>query len=254
MKKLIALTIVLTIAAASVPAEAGLGIKVKGGYSWISYGDYNDWVEKANKDMPQGLPAYEELHWIPEISAEFMFPLFPTISGAVGVGYLSGKVDYNVSIGADGLSSVHKVKSIPILLNVYWEPPLEVINPFVYGGVGFYRTGLEFDLSITSGGNVDGYNAELDKWGFGLQAGGGVSIALAPTVSFDVGIQGRWADISGFEGTATSVDGEKEEVYLGKGVVEGYDVYGPVAVDSGLEEASVGLSGYTIFIGLTVGF
>jgi len=129
MKKLITLAIVLAVTAASVPVEAGFGFKVKGGYSYISYGDYNDWVDKTNSSMPDGAPTYDNLHWIPEVSAEFMFPLFPTFSGAVGVGYLSGKADYNFNIGADGLSYVHRVKSMPLLLNVYWEPPLEVINP-----------------------------------------------------------------------------------------------------------------------------
>ena len=258
MKKLIALMIAFAITAAAVPAEAGLGIKVKGGYTWISYGDYNDWVDKSNIEIPTGYPTYEKLHWIPEISAEFTFPLLPSFSGSVGVGYLSGKADYNVNFSVYMYSYVHRVKSMPVFLNVYWEPPLEVINPFVYGGIGFYRTNLEFDESLTEGGQTEGGSCELDKWGFGLQAGGGVRIALAPTISFDVGIQGRWADISGFEGTATNLDGDQKEVYLGKGEVEIENIvmpyYGPAEKDSGLEEASVNLSAFTIFIGLTVGF
>jgi hypothetical protein len=128
----------------------------------------------------------------------------------------------------------------------------------IYGGVGFYRTILEFDDSSTVGGQTEGGNSELDKWGFGLQAGGGVSIVLAPTVSFNVGVQGRWADISGFKGTATDLDGNQEEVYLGKGEVERdnimYPYYGPATKDSGLGKASVNLSAFTIFIGLTGGF
>lgn len=258
MKKLITLAIALALTAASVPVEAGFGIKVKGGYSYISYGDYNDWVEESNSGIPPEYPTYEKLHWIPEVSAEFTFPLLPSFSGSIGIGYISGKTDYNVNLGFVSYSYVHRVKSTPIFLNVYWEPPLKVINPFVYGGVGFYRTILEFDESLTSGGQTEGGNSELDKWGFGLQAGGGVSILLAPTVSFDVGVQGRWADISGFKGTTTDLDGNQEEVYLGKGEVERdnimYPYYGPATKDSGLEEASVNLSAFTIFIGLTVGF
>ncbi len=254
MKKLIALAIALAVTAAAVPAEAGPGIKVKGGFTWIGYGDFNTWVDETNKEIPSGISTFDNMNWIPEISAEFTFPLLPTFSGAVGVGYLSGKWDYNFSIGADGLSYVHKVKSVPVLLNVYWEPPLVFINPFIYGGVGFYRTSLEFDYSETVGGNTDGYNAEMDKWGFGLQAGGGIRLSLIPLMSLDVGVQGRWADVSGFEGTATNQDGETKEVYLGKGVVNGYHVYGPEERDSELEEASVDLSGFTIFVGLTFSF
>ena len=77
MKKLITLAIALALTAASVPVEAGFGIKVKGGYSYISYGDYNDWVDNTNSSIPDGAPTYDNLHWMPEVSAEFMFPLFP---------------------------------------------------------------------------------------------------------------------------------------------------------------------------------
>ncbi len=258
MKKLIALMIALAVTAAAVPAEAGLGIKVKGGFTRIGYGDFNDWVDKSNLMITAGYPTYEKLHWIPEVSVEFTFPLLPSFSGAVGVGYLSGKTEYNANIDVFIYSYVHRVKSMPVLLNIYWEPPLKVINPFAYGGVGFYRTKLEFDDSLTQGGQTEGGSYELDKWGFGFQAGGGVRIALAPTISFDVGIQGRWVDISGFEGTATNLDGEMTAVYLGKGEVERDGIimpyYGPADMDSGLEEASVDLSGYTIFIGMTFSF
>ncbi len=258
MNKVITLMIALTVIVASMPAEAGLGVKLKGGYTYISYGDYNDWADEVNKAIPSEYPTYDNINWIPEVSAEFTFPIFPAFSGGVGVGYLSGKSDYNATIGTVSVSEVHKVKAIPVLMNVYWEPSLQSIKPFVYGGIGFYRTSLEFASSFSQGGQIDGYTADMEKWGFGLQGGGGISLSLAPKVSFDVGIQGRWAEISGFEGTATRLNGDQKEVYLGKGweEVDGVDVYyyGPISKDETMEEASVNLSGYTIFIGLTIGF
>ncbi|MCK4549305.1 MAG: outer membrane beta-barrel protein [Candidatus Krumholzibacteria bacterium] len=250
MKKLIALAIVLVVTAASVPAEAGFSVKLKGGYTYISYGDFNDWVDNTNREIPSGNTTIDNINWLPEVTAELIFPILPAFSGGVGIGYLSGKSDYSVSLGAESFSYIHKVKAMPVLLNVYWEPPLVSINPFVYGGVGFYRTSLEFDYWLTSGGDREGYNSEMDKWGFGLQAGGGIRIALMPTMSFDVGVQGRWADISGIEGTATSSDGETVDVYLARGE----DYFGPEEKGAGEPEASVDLSGYTIFIGLTFGF
>lgn len=250
MRKLIAMTIALTFMAAAVPAEAGFGIKLKGGYTYISYSDFNDWVDTANNEIPSGSPTLDNINWLPEISAELTFPLLPTFSGGVGIGYLSGKCDYSVSFSGDSFSYVHKVKAMPVLLNVYWEPPLVSINPFVYGGIGLYRTNLDFDYRLTSGGNEEGYNAELDKWGFGLHAGGGFRIALLPTLSLDIGAQGRWADISGFEGTASSSGGETVDVYLAKG--EGY--FGPEQKGAGEPEASVDLTGFTMFVGLTFGF
>lgn len=250
MRRLVVLVIALTVVAAAVPAEAGFGIKLKGGYSYISYSDFNDWVDLSNSEIPNGSPTLDNINWVPEFSAEFVFPILPTFSGAVGIGYISGKSDYSVDFGGDSFSILHKVKAMPILLNVYWEPPLVSINPFVYGGVGFYKTSLEFKYGLISGGNYEGFESELDKWGFGLQAGGGVRIALVPTMSLDIGAQGRWADISGFEGTTTTSDGENVDSYLAK-----YDNYfGPEPVETGQPEGSVSLSGVTIFIGLTFGF
>ncbi len=244
------MAIALMFIAAAVPAEAGFGIKVKGGYTYISYSDFNDWVDVSNSEIPSGSPTLDNINWLPEFSAEFTFPIVPTFSGAVGIGYLSGKSDYSVSYGTESFSYLHEVKAMPVLLNVYWEPPLVSINPFVYGGVGFYRTTLNFDYRLTSGGNTEGFESELDKWGFGFQAGGGIRIALIPTISLDIGAQGRWADMSGFEGTTTTSDGETMDTYLAK-----YDDYfGPEPKGTGEPEGSVSLSGFTMFIGLTFGF
>lgn len=250
MKRLIALVTVMIVVAAAVPADAGLGIKIRGGYSYITYSDFNDWVDATNEEIPAGSPTIDNMNWMPEVSAEFTFPLVPTFSAGVGIGYLSGKSDYSVGVGGDSFSYVHKVKAMPVLLNVYWEPPLVSINPFFYGGVGFYKTNLEFDYWLTSGGDQNGYNSEMDKWGFGLQAGGGIRIALIPTMSLDIGVQGRWADMEGFEGTATSSDGETVDVYLAK--YDGY--FGPEEKGATEPKGSVSLSGFTMFIGLSIGF
>jgi len=250
MRKIAAAALVLVIMAASGPAEAGFAVKARGGYTYISYSDFNDWVKETNADIPSGSPTLDKIEWIPEISAEFTFPILPTVSGGVGVGYFSGKSDYSVSIGADGFSYVHKVKVVPLTLNLHWQPPMTTIQPFVYGGVGLYRTGLEFEYWLTSGGDREGYSAEMDKWGFGIQGGGGISFGLMPTMSVDIGVQGRWASISGFEGTATSGDGETIDIELAK--YSGY--YGPEDKGSGEPEGSVDLSGITLFVGLTFGF
>ncbi len=249
MRKLIALTIALTVIAAAVPAEAGFGIKVKGGYTYISYSDWNTYVDETNKQIPSGIPTFSNINWLPEISLEFIFPLFSDFSGAVGIGYLSGKSDYSFDSTIEIFSDLHEVKSVPVLLNFYWEPLPVSVKPFVYGGVGFYRMSIKFDRSVTSGANSRSATSEMDKWGFGLQGGGGVSISLFPKVSVDIGIQGRWADISGFEGTATDQDGKTVDVYLAS--YKGY--FGPEEKNAGEPEGSVNLSGYSIFIGLTIG-
>jgi opacity protein-like surface antigen len=250
MKKAIALAIAIGIIAASVPAEAGFGLRVRGGYTNVSYGDFNEWVDGFNAEVPSGMSTMDKIEWLPEISAEFTFTIVPTFSGGVGIGYLSGTSDYSISIGLDGYSYKHKVRSIPLTLNLYWEPSLATLQPFVFAGAGIYRTDLEFAVGLTQGGNLEGYEADLDKWGFGLQGGGGLRFTVTPMMSFELGIQGRWADISGFEGTAKSFDGEELDVYLAKDD----DYFGPEDTDGTMDEGSVNLSGITFFIGMTVAF
>ena len=69
-------------------------------------------------------------------------------------------------------------------------------------------------------------------------------------MSIDIGAQGRWADVSGFEGTATNQDNETVDVYLAE--YDGY--FGPEEKNAGEPEGSVDLSGMMIFVGLSFGF
>ena len=250
MRKVIALALAMGIIAASVPAEAGFGLRVRGGYSKISYGDFNDWADNFNSTMPSGAPTIDEIKWLPELDAEFTFSIVPTFSAGVGVGYLSGSSDFSWSLGAQYLSMKHTVRAIPIFFNVYWEPSLASFQPFIFAGAGMYRTDLEFKYGASDGFDELRYDSELDTWGFGLQGGGGLRFAFTPMVGFEVGLQGRWTDISGFEGTATDQDGTTVDVYLAKDE----DVFGPESTDEGLPEGSVDLSGVTFFIGMTIAF
>ncbi|MCU0639613.1 MAG: hypothetical protein MUF59_07070 [Candidatus Krumholzibacteria bacterium] len=43
----------IVVAAAGV-SHAGIGFRATGGYSHISYGDFNDWVDEANESLAAG--------------------------------------------------------------------------------------------------------------------------------------------------------------------------------------------------------
>jgi opacity protein-like surface antigen len=257
-KSIVAAAVVLSIALWTVPADAGLGVKVRGGYTHIGYGDFNDYVEAANVSLA-GIAEMEKIDWLPEVSAEFTFSVLPTFTAGVGIGYLKGTSKFSFGLGGDELSYEHSVRAVPLTATAYWEPPLVGLHPYVFGGVGMYHTKLFFSQAVTVGGDMASYEADLTKWGFGLHGGAGMRFEIVPTVGLDVGVYGRWASISGFEGTATNQDGDSYDAYLVRDTVEDpvsgeVDYYGPWPTGDSYDEGTVDLSGFTIFIGVTVGF
>jgi hypothetical protein len=253
---LIAVTAATVIVSAAGDASAGFNVRIRGGYSRITYGDFNDYADIVNQEMA-GFGELDKMQWMPEISGEVTYTLFPNFSVGAGIGYLSGKSDFGFSLGADGISYEHKLRSIPLTGTVYWEPELATLQPYLFGGLGFYGTRIEFLQSVTIGGETSSFDAELSKWGFGLHGGGGLMFSISPNVGFDVGIQARWADIKGFEGTATDSDGVTHDAYLVRDVVTDpdsgdIDYFGPWEKGEDYNEGSVDLSGFTIYIGLTV--
>lgn len=251
-----AAAILVTVTAA--PSEARFGFRARGGFSRIAYSDFNDYVEMTNTQL-SGFAEMDEIRWIPEIGGEFTFAVLPTLTGAVGAGYLTGKSDFGLSLGGDGLSYSHELRSIPLTATAYWEPPLPFFEPFVFGGVGLYHTRLEFAQRVIISGSSTGFEAELTDWGFGLHGGAGIRFAIVPAVGFEIGLSGRWADLSGFEGTATNLEGDSYDAYLVSDTVEdpqagSIEYYGPWDSGDDYEEGSVDLTGFTIFIGVSAGF
>jgi len=103
VKRTIIVIALLLAAAWAGTAHAGLGVTVRGGYSRIGYGDFNDYVATANVSLA-GVAEMEKINWIPEVSAEFSFPILPEFSGGIGIGYIKGTSKFGFSIGPDALT------------------------------------------------------------------------------------------------------------------------------------------------------
>lgn len=239
-------------------AQAGIGFRVTGGFTHISYSDYNDMAEELNKGFA-GLAEVDKINWIPEFGGEFYYSLIPSLDVGIGASIMMGKSDLSYSDLAGSIEAGHNVKSFPITATVYFRPsvPLVSLKPYLYGGTGVYYSRITFDLLISDGTDSMGYDAELTDWGYGLHGGGGFEFSIAPTVSLDIGFRLRWADMKGFEGTATSYpDGETIDVFLIGDTIEGDWVYDiGREEDKGLyEEGSVNLSGYSFYLGIKAGF
>jgi opacity protein-like surface antigen len=262
----IAFSCAVALLVCTTAVQAGFGFRVSGGYYRMGYGDYNDFVEvinnsiaRLNQQLPPEMRIPDELdalHWVPEFTGEILYGFVPTFEVGLGVGIMYGKSKLSFSFQDESFLYEHRAKAYPIMLTGYWRPPTTTIKPYLFGGLGMYSTTLEFEESVTEGTTREAYTAELSKWGFGLHGGGGISFNVAPMLAIDIEARFRWADIKGFEGTATSSDGEKLDVFLAKGYVDNMYVYGPESVDNKneWEEGSFNLSGFGLFIALRASF
>jgi opacity protein-like surface antigen len=263
MKRFASLAALLPLGAllAGDPASAGIGVRVSGGLSYVSYGDFNDFAEYINAEVLAASEASGEIgaiHWVPEFQGEIVLPIAPMLDLGIGVGIIMGSSEFGFEVSGDRFDYEHTVKAYPVTATGYVDLPLlPFARPYAFGGGGLYYTKLTFGNVVTIGGTATGYDAELTKWGFGLHGGAGLSFSLSPMVTFDIGVKGRWAKIAGFEGSATTTDGEVIDVFLASYVDDEDElVFGPEAtVDKGAyDEGAVDLSGFAFTLTLVVAF
>ena len=239
-------------------ATAGIGFRVSGGFSYIGYGDYNDRVEYMNDEYLPLLSIagkLDKLHWVPEISGEVLVSLLPRFDLGLGVGLISGKT--NFSIEPVDYRYEHTVQSYPITATLYaaLPAPFGFAKPYAFAGGGVYYSTLVFDSDTPAA--ATSFKADLSAWGFGVHAGAGLRIPLAPRVSLDVGIKGRVVAIRGFEGTKTWGTGRTEDVFLAHGVNEQGNLIHepkPVSEQDAFDEGTLDVSGIAIALGLKVLF
>lgn len=243
-------------------AEADIEFRVTAGVDYISYGDFNNFVDDYN-DLIGDVDTFNiisdelgNIHWTPEVNGEVRMSILPALSAGLSVGFLYGKSDFSYSEAGVSFSYEHKVTVYPIKATGYFTLPTPSFKPYVYGGAGLYVSKLEFENYLSGGGEEFGYTAELNKTGFGLHGGAGIRFSFTPIIGFDIGVMGRWADIKGFEGTATSTEGEEKDVFLAYQEEDDDVLYGPESVDEkdNYGEGSLDLSGYGFYVGLSVGF
>jgi opacity protein-like surface antigen len=242
-------------------AAAGVGVRVNGAMSYISYGDFNDAVEYANTEGLWASGASGEIsaiHWIPEFGGEVVVSVIPRLSLGVGAGIMYGKSSYVLQTGLGSYSYEHTIKAYPLTATAYVKlPPIPVASPYVYLGCGAYRTSLAFTES-TSGASASGEaSADLRTWGFGVHAGAGLSFAIVPRARFDIEVKWRHAVVKGFEGERQNPDGTTTSVYLASYTgADGAVTFAPedVADKGSYAEGSADLSGVAFVLGFTIAF
>ncbi len=263
MRSYFAVLVAVAFAAGSVPstAQAGFGFRLNGGFAYVTYSDFNDYADFISERMLPAIGVTEKIdnmHWVPEVNGEFLVTPFPYLTIGVGAGMISGTSTFSFAVGGEGLSYEHTVKAYPLGATGYFNVPTPgaFIKPYLRGGFAAVRSTITFDFELTAGGVTDGLDAELTTWGFAMHGGGGVMFTLFPNVSIDLCVEGRWANLTGYEGSGTFLGEGSFDVFLAKEHTSGYILYGPEKVENRdlYEEASVDLSGFAVTLGVVISF
>lgn len=263
MRLYLTVLVVIAITSVSIPSTsmAGFGFRVNGGIAYVRYSDFNDYADFENE---RELPAMgvtekiDNIHWVPEVNGEFLISPFPSLTIGVGAGMITGTSTFSFAVGGVGLSYEHTVRAYPIGATGYFNVPVSAssIKPYLHGGFAAVYSTTAFDAKLTAGGVTDGLDAELSTWGFEVHGGGGVLFTLFPNVSIDLGVKGRWANLTGYEGTGTFIGEGSFDVFLAKEHTSESILCGPEKVENRelYEEASVDLSGLAVTLGVSVSF
>ncbi|MCX5752278.1 MAG: hypothetical protein NTW97_01395, partial [Candidatus Krumholzibacteria bacterium] len=198
------------------------------------------------------------IHWIPEFGVEIIVPVIPRLSVGVGGGIVFGKSSYLLQTNLGSFSYEHRMRAYPVTAAVFADlPKLPFARPYVYLGGGAYDVQLTFEESASGGLSEDEASEELQKWGFGLHGGAGLSFDIVPRVQFELGLKWRWAVVKGFEGTRRDSEGNATSVFLASYSDAGGRRYfrpEPTADKGTFAEGSVDLSGFSFMLGLAGSF
>lgn len=275
--------IMTAISAYPDTAKKNLDLKLSGGLSYLTVGDWNlssqGWndsgrdLRKLTGDKMSG--EYQMLHWGSEIAGDLVFNLSSRFAASIGIGYIwineGGDSSY-IKVTNDGITTTHthdtKISAVPVTAGILYFLPLSSKAKVSLGaGAGYYFAKL-----------TDGYRLEDDTgyWftrspdtkscGLGFHGSIGLEYSVSQSVAILIEGYGRYAKISGFEGTenvANSLNWSDSS----KGTLYYYEVdrgtgWYPVVilketVPSGsnvrdVREAKVDFSGFTIRIGLKI--
>jgi hypothetical protein len=200
--------------------EKKFSLKVSGGVSRLSGTDYDasdwgwDFLRKVSMENQGGTYAWEQdsLDWGWELAGELVFNLSSQFALSGGVGYITGKSTSKGTTSLAGVTTINetelKVKAIPVTVSLYYSLPVSTKSRFSLGaGVGYYfasftRNYLNEQVGIYwIDANFKGSASDI-----GFHGGIGFEYDLSSTFAIVIEGFGRYAKISGFEGTRERID------------------------------------------------
>ena len=202
------------------PPENKIELKISGGISYLSGTDYDasdwgwDYLRKITMENQGGTYAWEQnsLAWGWEIGGEILLNLSSRFALSGGVGYISGTSTSKGTTALEGITTINetdfKAWAVPVTVGIEYFLPLSSKSRLSLGvGVGYYFA--HFSRNYVSE-DVGIYRIDADFTGsagdIGFHGGIGFEYDLSNTVAVVIEGFGRYAKISGFEGSRERID------------------------------------------------
>ena len=278
---IIVVALVIIVEAAS-PAPADLAIRLSGGLTFISGGDFktglsgeNDFLKQSSKDFSGKLEAPASGL---DVSGELLVQ-FKRFGLGLGAGYFRLSQESSVQYAWDYFwwtveekrTIKPDIKVIPVTLSIYWRVPIGTrITLSIGGGPGFYLTKLRYNSNLVSSlldQNPAEYSLQANKTTFGAQGVLDIEIHLSRNLALLAGVRGRLAKVDDIRGDGSfrwkSFQQSSQDVYwiydqaVDDKKYQRFSFTAETPSEIGVENARKGnldLSGVTAIFGFQFGF
>jgi len=241
-------------------ALAGSGFRIAGGYGYLSYGQWNGLVDYDNTTA---FPSHgvvgtaRKIHWAPEFSGELLHSFSPRTAAGLGLGVVFSKAGFRLQDQGANEHFVHRILAVPITGTMYFRFPdrLPFVTPYLAAGIAVNYARIHFENGITPAPQDSLLRqADLAGWRVGFQGGAGFEFPVTEAVSIDFGVHGRFAEVSGFEGTAVYYNGGTSSVFLAHLVTGEVTIFEPQRTEfrDRFQEGTVDFSGVVLTLALKV--
>jgi hypothetical protein len=280
LRRLLAVTAAVAfLATAAFPQRMSLALR--GGAGWAGGGDLAgglsglmDYYSDAYTGL-SGRHAFASLGWT--LKGELLIHLGPRWALGLEAGYERHGRESLVSYGFGALTASETLapvlEAIPVAGVAHLFLPAGKIKIDIQAGAGGYLTRLDwrssYALSVLGYEGIDDLSFAASRIGFGVQAGAALEWPVSPSLTLILGVGGRYARISGYEGDWTETGSGELWAFseTGRGRLYAYDwtdggsTYRQIAIQSGLPEGSavsnareavIDLTGWTATAGIRI--
>jgi len=229
---------------ANSPAQSKFSLKVKGGYTMISFHDLDSVItshDRLFEDISLNLGMsregrLEKLSGGIDLEGEIMMMLTRKIGIGLGLGYIQSQKDSSTMLSFGSLFRLDSdmelnIRAIPIKLDGFYFIPLSSgISFFLNGGIGYYigKMNYSFDMAeeiLDFSSSSQAIGTVEDK-GIGYHAGLGIEMRLADSVAIFLDAGGRYVKLRNWEGEESSFNSEGLRESR-SGILWYYEAYDP---------------------------
>lgn len=217
---------IVVLLVGNIQAQSKFSIKIKGGYSQISFDDLNSIITSHDmlfEDLSVTLGMakegrFEKMSGGLDFEGEIMMKLTQKIGIGFGLGYIQSQKDCSTTLSFKPLYRLEtdmklKMSALPIKLSVfYFFPVTPGLNLYLNGGLGCYFGNMSYSiymdeeiLDFSSSSQADG---NVEDRGIGYHGGLGLEMKLADTVVVFLDVGGRHVKFNNWKGKESSFNSE----------------------------------------------